>query len=141
MDDDWRSRLHDNITEVTSLFVVAVTFALMFGVGTGWGFAAFLVGFTVLIPLVALLFGDEEDVREWWGTDEATETDETIDDQPSEITDGNRDALETLRERYATGELTDEQYERKLETLLETETLEDVAERHRERSRDLERDR
>lgn len=63
------------------------------------------------------------------------------------------DALETLRERYAAGELTDDQFEQKLDRLLETETLEDVQERlqrrradrppehrHRTRDRDLEYD-
>lgn len=34
------------------------------------------------------------------------------------------DALETLRERYARGELSEEQFERKLEALLKTETPE-----------------
>lgn len=42
-----------------------------------------------------------------------------------------QEALETLRERYARGELTDEQFERKVERLLETETLEDVEDRSR----------
>ncbi|MFC4448629.1 SHOCT domain-containing protein [Halorussus aquaticus] len=45
----------------------------------------------------------------------------------------NRGALETLRERYARGELTDEQFERKVERLLDTESLEDVEDRARVR--------
>lgn len=50
-----------------------------------------------------------------------------------------RDALETLRERYAAGELTDEQFERKLERLLDTETLEDAQARARDRERNRDR--
>jgi|AntDeeMinimDraft_5_1070356.scaffolds.fasta_scaffold13931_2 uncharacterized membrane protein len=42
--------------------------------------------------------------------------------------DTNTDALATLRERYARGELTDEQFEQKLDRLLETETPENAAE-------------
>ena len=45
------------------------------------------------------------------------------------------DALEILRDRYARGELTDQQFERKLERLIETESLEDVEDRYeRERT-------
>ncbi|ADQ66980.1 Predicted membrane protein (DUF2078) [Halogeometricum borinquense DSM 11551] len=40
--------------------------------------------------------------------------------------DDSDDALSTLRERYARGELTDAQFEAKLERLVEVETLEDV---------------
>ncbi|MFB6129594.1 MAG: SHOCT domain-containing protein [Salinigranum sp.] len=46
------------------------------------------------------------------------------------------DALATLRDRYARGELSDEQFEAKLEALLETETPEGARERlERERER------
>ena len=42
----------------------------------------------------------------------------------------------TLRDRYARGELTDDQFERKLDALLETESPENAAEwRTRERER------
>ena len=37
------------------------------------------------------------------------------------------DELDTLRDRYARGELTEEQFESKVETLLETDTPEDTA--------------
>ena len=45
------------------------------------------------------------------------------------------EALETLRERYARGELTHEEFERKLEALMETESPEQ-AERRVERERE-----
>jgi len=38
------------------------------------------------------------------------------------------DGLDTLRDRYARGELTEEQFERKVEHLLESDTLENGAE-------------
>lgn len=47
------------------------------------------------------------------------------------------DALAALRERYARGELTDEQFERKLDRLLDTETIEAAEDRHREAVEEL----
>ena len=48
---------------------------------------------------------------------------------------GQSDELDTLRDRYARGEITEEQFERKVETLLKTDTPEDAADwqtEHRE---------
>jgi hypothetical protein len=59
-------------------------------------------------------------------------------EQSADGADGD-DALATLRERYARGDLTDEQFERKVERLLETDTLENAEDRHR-RGRDRERE-
>lgn len=120
--------------------------------GDGLWLPVLLFGYVVVVPLVALLFGDEADRRErwdgWWSdsssTDEAQS--DAADAAPSTPIDG-RDALETLRDRYAAGELTDDQFERKLDRLLETETLEDAerwrrggARRDHGVDRELERD-
>ena len=40
-----------------------------------------------------------------------------------------QDALETLRQRYAAGELTESEFEAKVERLLETETVADARKR------------
>ncbi|WP_459807153.1 SHOCT domain-containing protein [Halopiger thermotolerans] len=49
------------------------------------------------------------------------------DADPTEETDPTpEDPLERLRTRYADGELSDAEFERRLETLLETETVADV---------------
>lgn len=91
-----------------------------------------LVGYLVVVPVVALLFGDEEDIREWWDDDAEIETANT---------DEENDALQTLRDQYARGELSDEQFEHKLERLLETETIEDVkGQKRRARERELDRE-
>nr|WP_237713373.1 SHOCT domain-containing protein [Halococcus hamelinensis] len=42
--------------------------------------------------------------------------------------DPDPDSLDTLRERYATGELTDEQFEHKVDQLLQTNSPEHAAE-------------
>lgn len=146
MGTDPRTRLRENATEVTATLVTGIWLAAMF-TGQGWWLAALLFGYVVVVPMVALLFGDEDDVREWWTEDEIDP--ETL-EEASEEEPSAGDALERLRDRYAAGELTDEQFERKLDRLLETETLEDAdgwqrrrrarEERTADRNRDLERE-
>ncbi|SFR58563.1 SHOCT domain-containing protein [Halogeometricum limi] len=64
--------------------------------------------------------------------------------EPNEVPPETSDtALATLRTRYARGELSEEQFEAKLERLVDVETLEDVeesVERRRERERASERE-
>ncbi|ELY96573.1 hypothetical protein C482_15643 [Natrialba chahannaoensis JCM 10990] len=126
-----------------SMAVTGLWIALLIGGSNLW-LPILLFGYIVIIPLVALLYGDETDRAEWWdeeswddwwGTSESedanereTASTETQSSTADESTPG--DALETLRERYAAGEITDDQFERKLERLLETESLEDVEQRH-----------
>lgn len=117
-------RGRENVTGIVAVLVTGTWLAAMF-TGQGWWLAFMLFGYIVLVPVVAILFGDEEDVAEWW--EEGAEIEE---DSDSESVDEDT-ALGTLRSRYARGELTDEQFERKLERLLETETLEDVEDRER----------
>jgi hypothetical protein len=135
MDDDPKTRLRENATEVATTVVTGFWIAALV-TGQSWWLGALLLSYIVVVPLVALLFGDEDDQREWWDDDWWGSPDEwwgesSSDDDADKTVDAptsanNRDALETLRNRYAEGELTDEQFERKLERLLETETLEDV---------------
>ncbi|QSG08546.1 putative membrane protein [Halapricum desulfuricans] len=116
------SRARENLTEIVSVLVTGIWLAAMF-TGQNWWLPFMLVGYVVIVPLTALLFGDEDDISEWW--------DDEVETTAQSHTDEQLDALETLRERYARGELTDEQFERKVERLLETETLEDAEDRSR----------
>ncbi len=118
-------RAQENVTGIVSMLVTGIWLVALF-TGQGWWLPFMLFGYIVVVPVVATLFGDEEDVTEWVGNDVEVE-DGTTD---AEGTD-QADALQTLRDRYARGELTDEQFERKVEQLLETETLEDVESRRR----------
>ncbi|WP_424002541.1 SHOCT domain-containing protein [Haloarcula salina] len=86
------------------------------GLGSTLAPVAIITGWFVLVPLVALLGSDlpliespEQD------GDERTEADETTVNSTSPV--------EHLRERYARGELSDEEFERRLDRLLETEGL------------------
>ena len=141
-------RLRENATAVVSTLVTGIWLAALFS-GQDWWLAALLFGYVVVVPLVAMLFGDEDDIEEWWdeeisGSDWFGGADEEADSRPAEPPSDpdTRDALDTLRDRYARGELTDEQFERKLDRLLETESLEDVEDRkRREREPETERER
>ncbi len=114
MADDPATRVRESLTEVTATLVTGIWLLGLF-TGQWWWLPALLVGYVVVVPLVAVVYNEPA---------------------------SGRDAVETLRNRYARGELTDEQFERKLERLLETETIEDVEEWTRnareERDRNLE---
>lgn len=85
----------------------------------------FVLGFFIVVPLVALL-GDALPMVE-------SETDGAEIDR----NDAPDDPIARLRARYAEGELTDEEFERRLERLLETEDLEVTG--SKERALDRER--
>jgi len=124
-------RARENATGIVSMLVTGIW---MFGLFTGqeWWLPALIVGYAVFIPLTATLLGDEDEREAWTGElTDSSPTETTTEEPEPERTDET--ALEALRRRYAEGELTDEQFERKLDRLLETETLEDVEE-HRERA-------
>lgn len=95
---------------------------LMLGFPSSIWLAFMLFGYIVVVPVVAILFEEESEP----GRDREVELPPVRSDEKRE-----ESALERLRRRYAEGELTDEQFERKLERLLETETLEDLEDRKR----------
>jgi uncharacterized membrane protein len=115
-----QSRLRENATEIVSMLVTGIWLAALF-TDQSWWLAAMLFGYIVVIPIVSILAGDEED--------EETAEESTTESTPTPTSETKDDALATLRNRYARGELTEEQFERKVERLLETETLEDVEDR------------
>ena len=119
-----------NLPGIVSVLVTGIWLAALM-TDQEWWLAFMLFGYVVIVPIVAMLFGDEEDVEEWWSDDWSGEERETAhgSEHPPEDDEDRKDALETLRDRYARGELTDEQFERRVERLLETETLEDVEDR------------
>ncbi|NHN60191.1 MULTISPECIES: SHOCT domain-containing protein [Halorussus] len=81
----------------------------------------FVLGFFILVPLVAIL-GDS---LPWVESEvDGVEVERSVD-----AGDG---PIDELRARYARGELTDEEFERRLERLLETEDAEVAGTRSRE---------
>lgn len=88
----------------------------------------FVIGFAVVLPLVGILFDD--------GDERVAETGSSS-DRPDERAE---DALERLKRRYAEGELTDEEFEHRLERLLETEDGTAAADHRRRERRGRERE-
>ena len=86
----------------------------------------------IVLAIFGFIFGDDL-LRQFRRLLESRATDPTT--EAASTTDDPEDALERLRLRYADGELTDAEFERRLEVLLETETVADV-ERYLEGSTD-----
>jgi len=129
-------RFRANAAGVVSLVVLGAGLAALFA-GIEFFWAIWVVGFAAVVPLVAMLFSEETDA-EW--TDATRGNTPDRDRENGHTTGSTDEALRALRERYARGELTDEQFERKVERLLETETVEDLEERTgRESVRERER--
>lgn len=120
-------RIRENVTGVVSIFVTGIWLGALF-TGQDWWLPFMLVGYIIVVPMTALVFGDREDIAEWWDDEDVT-----IPEEPNET-----NALETLKNRYAAGELSDAEFERKLERLLELEADADEPE-FDEIDRELER--
>jgi hypothetical protein len=124
MSGRWRS---GSLTGVVSMLTLAVAFGGLFlGVPNWW--VAFIVGYGFVLPAVAMLErGDEEEASSERTDHATTPTSSSPSTTNHTEREGSKnDALETLRDRYARGELSEQQFETKLERLLETETLEDA---------------
>ncbi|OTE99857.1 SHOCT domain-containing protein [Halorubrum sp. SD612] len=142
-DETLRERFARNARGIAATTVTGTWLAALLA-GFDWWLGFMLFGYIVVVPLVSMLFDEEDgesdsaahDPDPLWGRHgEAAERDEATDD--------TTDALQRLRTRYANGDLTDEQFERKLDRLLETETPEDAAEwaeRNRSADRELDAD-
>ena len=87
------------------------------GFGNVVASVSIILGWFILIPLVALL-GSELPMIE--SPENEAARDETAVTDPAEPM---VDPVDHLRERYARGELTDSEFERRLDRLLETESL------------------
>lgn len=138
-------RARQNATGIVSLLVTGLWMVALFsGVENWW--VVLIVGYAVVLPLAGILFGEDEEGEAWTGeqTGQRERAEQTQSEPGRQDTTSDETPLESLRRRYAEGQLTDEQFERKLDRLLETETLEDVEEygerASSERERELDRE-
>ncbi|ELY58647.1 SHOCT domain-containing protein [Natronolimnohabitans innermongolicus] len=76
----------------------------------------------IILAIFGFVFGDEI-LRQFA---QLLERSDSTDEGDDSVVDGPEDALERLRVRYADGELSESEFERRLEVLLETETVADV---------------
>jgi len=111
-------RARDNAVGLVSTLVTGIWLAALV-LGFDWWLGFMLFGYIVVVPVTTYLFGEDER--------------DTVSGESSD----EDDALETLRQRYARGDLTDEQFERKLDRLLEVETLEDAEDEKRRAEREF----
>ncbi|MEF8791824.1 MAG: SHOCT domain-containing protein [Haloarculaceae archaeon] len=90
----------------------------------------FVVGFAVVVPLVGVALGESGAASAETGTDPGRPDEQAREEAP----------LDRLKRRYAEGELTDEEFERRLERLLETEDEAAAADYLRREGRSRERE-
>lgn len=105
----------DSLAPLVPGAVTVLTLTVAFGLlaaGFEFFWVTFIVGFGVVMPIAVGLAKRAETDRER-GRDGTAES-------------GQADALDDLRRRYARGELTDAEFERRLERLLETESVADA---------------
>ena len=147
-----RERFRRNASGIAATAVTGTWLAALV-LGFDWWLGVMLFGYIVIVPLFSMFFDEDEEksvvVESETGSVRVGHGDSTERDA---ATDDTADALERLRTRYANGDLTDEQFERKVDRLLETETPEDAAEwternrearsgREADRNPDVERER
>ncbi|MDZ7746456.1 MAG: SHOCT domain-containing protein [Halobacteriales archaeon] len=107
------SNAREDIAGVTTFLILGVGMVALF-LGIEWFWVVWVVGFAVVLPLVGILTDDEEEAEE----------------------EEEEDPVERLKRRYADGELTDAEFEHRLERLLETDDAETASiERELERER------
>lgn len=135
MNDQLRPPDENVLVKLSALLVLGVGLTALF-LGYGWFWMVFAVGFAVFVPLVKLAT-DELGLAGAGGDPTSNSRSERPADSRSDArpdrlgadaSQSKQDALDALRTRYAQGELDEMEFERKVESLLETETLEGARE-------------
>ncbi|MHC3379805.1 SHOCT domain-containing protein [Haloarcula sp. H-GB5] len=105
---------------VATIAILSMGFAMLAGAaGLGNVLAPIFIilGWFILAPLVALLGAKLPMIESPAAEPDSDEADMTT------ASESTVDPVDQLRERYARGELTDSEFERRLDRLLETESL------------------
>lgn len=122
----------DPLVPMVVFGVLGAGFVALF-LGVEWFWTIWVLGFAVLLPMVAVLSDHYGPFLGGSRDRNRSRTREVEDGRSEEET-----ALEALKRRYAEGEIDEAEFERRLERLVENETVEDVERRHGERERDPE---
>jgi uncharacterized membrane protein len=101
------------VSSVVSGLTIVVAFSLLaLGYSNFW--VVFIIGFAAVMPLSTKMAS--------WYESRSTDDAESSSTESAE----EQDALTRLRERYATGDIDEEEFERRVERLLETESVDDA---------------
>ncbi|ELZ20271.1 hypothetical protein C475_20897 [Halosimplex carlsbadense 2-9-1] len=117
-DGDEESPLVGVATGAVTFLTLGVAFSLMF-LGVDYFWVAFPVGFGGGMPLAVAL-------AKYYESEGAAERDRERGRRDRGRSDEADDALAELRDRYARGEIDDEEFEARVERLLETESVDDA---------------
>jgi uncharacterized membrane protein len=127
--------IRKDLTGVLAILILGVGLADLFlNLVPGVDFwVIFVVGYAVVLPLVAIALGEDED-------DYGTDREEGDGRERGRAEEEAESPLEQLKRRYAAGGLSDEEFEHRLERLLETEDEASAAEYLRRERRGRERE-
>lgn len=121
--DEDETPLQEVVSGAVTALTLLVAFGLMF-MEVGFFWVVFIVGFAGVLPMalgLVKLYERRRD-REATRSPGAVRRDASTGGRDSDT----EDALDALRERYARGELTEVEFERRVQKLLETESVEDA---------------
>lgn len=105
---------------------ILVVFGLtVFALDSDTALGILIFGFIVAVPLKLLSADATIPITSWWSHNTERQS----------LDEAKQSALSTLKHRYARGNLTDKEFEHKLERLLETKTIEQI-EREFERGKE-----
>jgi hypothetical protein len=114
------------LTELTVFAVLGAGFLGLFA-GVSWFWAIWVFGFAVVLPVVSIL---EDRFRQSASNGPPPYAPDHHEETRSTRREKQEDALETLKRRYAEGEIGEAEFEHRLEALVENEDVEDVRRRY-----------
>ena len=124
------NRFFGSLTAIAAVATLPLGILAGLFVGLTAAVVVFVMGWLLLVPTFAILSGvasigtDPDEIERWMDVaDRAKERRSDADETAVDDATTDDDPLETLRERYARGEIDDDAFERRVEALLATEEI------------------
>lgn len=132
-------RLRRSATTIVSIVVTGVWMGAL-AAEHDWWLPALVVGYVVVVPVIGILSRDSSSegvVATGSARPDPSYPSGNADTDAADPESSLDEALAALRERYARGEITDDQFERKLQRLVTIQSAEDLDNRSHEPERNL----